>query len=83
MEANEKKVIEAIETSTLKVSYKMKRALLRIAKKDLPIDSIDFFTEPIPENRHGKGYADGAEVLYKYTSKNKHSVISFDGEIWF
>lgn len=82
MEANEKKVMEAIATSTLKVSYKMLCALLRIAKKDLPIDSIDFFIEPIPENRHGKGYADGAEVFYKFTSPNKHSVISFDGKIW-
>ena len=42
METNEKKVMDAIETSTLKVSYKMKRALLRIAKRKTPIDRIYF-----------------------------------------
>ncbi len=82
METNEKKVMDAIETSTLKVSYKMKRALLRIAKRKTPIDRIDFFIETMQVNRHGKGYADGAEVFYKYTAPNNHSVISIDGEIW-
>lgn len=83
MEYNRKKVEEAIGNSTMKISYKMKCALLRIAKNGIPIDSIDFFTETIPANQHGKGYADRAEVFYKYTSGNKHSVISFEGEIFY
>lgn len=83
MEANIKKVEEAIGNSVLKISYKMKCALFQIAKNGIPIDCIDFFLEKITENQHGKGYADGAEVYYKYTSRNKHSVINFDGEILY
>lgn len=79
---NEKKVMEAISGSSLKVSYKMKSALMRIAKKNTPIESIEFFVEQIPQNQHGNGYADGAEVYYMYTAPNHHSTVSFDGDIW-
>lgn len=74
--------MDAIEDSKLNVSYKMKRALMRIAKKKTPIDSIEFFVEPTHQNQHGKRYADGAEVYYKYTAANHHSIVSFEGDVW-
>lgn len=82
MSENEKKVLGAISGSSLKVSYKMKRALLSLAKRNMPIDNIEFFIEQMPQNQHGKGYADGAEVYYKYTAPNHHAVVSFEGDIW-
>lgn len=73
-------VIDAINASDLKVSYKMKQALLRLAKSSkAPLARVTFFIEPIEENRHGKGYADGAEVFYQYTASNHNTTVAFDG----
>ncbi len=60
----------------------MKQALLRIAKssKTSPIESVKFGVEPLEANPRGNGYADYAEVLCKYTAKNHHTTVAFDGK---
>ena len=78
--ANTTMVSDAINGSHLKVSYKMKQALLKLAKsKTAPIESVEFGVEPIEGNRHGKGYADYADVFYKFVTKNHHTTVAFDG----
>lgn len=80
--SNSTLVIDAISNANFKVSYKMKQTLLRIAKssKTSPIESVEFGIEPLESNRHGNGYADYADVFYKYTAKNHYTTVGFDGK---
>lgn len=78
---SESAVQSAIASAKLKVSAKMRAALMRLAKRKTPIERVEFKQERIASNIHDKDAYDYADVFYYHTPANKHATVSWDGEV--